>query len=515
MAPLIEQAFPSSTMFFISVLCFTLLILLFTKRTFKNKSNPPPSPPKLPLLGNLHQIGPLPHRSFQELSKKYGPIMLFHLGEIPTLVVSSAHMAREVLKTHDSVFASRPHFKAATILSYNHHDIAFSPYGEQWRCLRKITSMHLFSSKRVVQTFKTLREEEVLFMVNKIKQEAETSTDGDGVVNMRDAFYKFTNDIICHMISGKTFRRDGREEKLMNMVLDSVPLLGKFNPEDFFPSLKWIGPILGAKVRKEAQKIFNMGYAMMTEVLKDRVEGRTEGDQDFLDILLKLQSDEKQKKEFEINDMHIKALCYQSLTAGSEPLALSLEWTMLELLRHPRVLKKLQEEVRAIPSQNEVLKSEDVTNLSYLKAAITESFRLHPPTPLLIPRESMDYCNVEGYDIPKGSRIFVNTYAMGRDPAVWDDPLEYRPERFVNNPFNYNGNTYEITPFGGGRRICPGLQLSLLTMELALANLLWCFDWELPKGLKPEDVDMTETPSLSLKRKEDLLLVAKPTKITS
>jgi Cytochrome P450 len=311
MAPLIEQAFSSPTLLFISLITLTLL-LLFAKRLSSAKLNPPPSPPKLPLIGNLHQLGPLPHRSFQELAKKYGPIMLIHLGEIPTLVVSSAHMAREVLKTHDSVFASRPKFKAATILSYNHHDIAFAPYGEQWRCLRKITSMHLFSSKRVLQTFKALREEEVLFMLNKIKNEAAASA--DGIVNMRSTFYKFTNDIICHMITGKSFRRGGREKKLMEMVFDSVPLLGKFNPEDCFPSLKLLGlgPIIGAKVRNEAQKIFRLGYAMMTEVLKDRVEGRTEGDGDFLDILLKLQKDEKQKKEFEINDEHIKALCYVS-----------------------------------------------------------------------------------------------------------------------------------------------------------------------------------------------------------
>ena len=205
----------------------------------------------------------------------------------------------------------------------------------------------------------------------------------------------------------------------------------------------------------------------------------------------------------------------QSLAAGSEPLALSLEWTMIELLRHPRVLKKLQEEVRSIPAQNNLLTSEDVSKMTYLKASMTESFRLHPPTPLLIPRESMDYCNIEGYDIPKGSRVFVNTYAMGRDPEVWDNPLEYRPERFVDNPFNYNSNSCEFVPFGGGRRICPGMQLSLLTMELALANLLWRFDWELPKGMKPEDVDMTEMPSLSLKRKEELELVPKPRQITS
>ncbi|KAJ4809569.1 Cytochrome P450 [Rhynchospora pubera] len=510
----IEQAFSSSALFLISLASFVFLILLFTRsKPSKNLPNPPPSPPKLPILGNLHQLGTLAHRSLQELSKIYGPIMLIHLGEIPTLVVSNARMAREVLKTHDAVFASRPLLKAATILAYNHHDLAFAPYGDQWRSLRKITNMHVLSSKRVVHTFRHFREEEVAFMVDKIHKDATTSP--DGIVNMRNTFYKFTNDIICHMMTGNSFRKDGREEKLMNIVVDSIPLLGKFNPEDFFPSLKWVGRLLGAKVRAEAWKTFKVGDAMMTEVLKDRVEGRTEGNEDFLDILLKLQKDENQKKEFEIKDEHVKALCYQSLAAGSEPLALSLEWTMIELLRHPRVLKKLQEEVRGITSQNDLLTSEDVSNLTYLKAAMTESFRLHPPTPLLIPRESMDYCNIEGYDVPKGSRVFVNTYAMGRDPEVWDNPLEYRPERFVNNPFNYNSYTCEIVPFGGGRRICPGMQLSLLTMELALANLLWRFDWELPKGMKPEDVDMSEMPSLSLKRKAELELVAKPRQITS
>src|ERR1035438_3200436 len=122
MSLLIEHAYSSPPLFFISLITTLTLLLLLYRKVFKKKLNPPPSPPKLPLIGNLHQLGPLAHQSFQELSKKYGPIMLLHLGEIPTLVVSSAHMACEVLRTHDSIFASRPKFKAATILSYNHHD---------------------------------------------------------------------------------------------------------------------------------------------------------------------------------------------------------------------------------------------------------------------------------------------------------------------------------------------------------------------------------------------------------
>ncbi|KAF3341366.1 cytochrome P450 71A1-like protein [Carex littledalei] len=222
MAPLIELAFPTSIIFFISLFSFTILILLITRKPSKNLPNPPPSPPKLPILGNLHQLGTLAHRSLQELSKKYGPIMLIHLGEIPTLVVSNARMAREVLKTHDAVFASRPLLKVANILAYNHHDLAFAPYGEQWRSLRKITHMHVLSPKRVVHTFKHLREEEVLFMVNKIEKDAAASP--EGIVNMRNTFYKFTNDIICHMMTGKSFRKEGREEKLMQCLIASLSL---------------------------------------------------------------------------------------------------------------------------------------------------------------------------------------------------------------------------------------------------------------------------------------------------
>ncbi|KAF3338405.1 cytochrome P450 71A1-like protein [Carex littledalei] len=240
---------------------------------FNKQFNPPPSPPKLPLIGNLHQLGPSAHQSFQEPSKKYGPIMLLHLGEIPTLVVSSPHMAREVLRTHDSVFASRPQFKAATILSYNHHDIAFAPYGEQRRSLRKITSMHLFSSKRVVQTFKTLREEEVLFMLNKVKEEPAASP--KGIVNMRKTFYKLTNDIICHIITGESFIRDGREEKFMNMVFDSIPLLGKFNPEDIFPSLKWIGPIIGSKEQEGTRTSPSTGMAYTCRGTRGQMDQNT------------------------------------------------------------------------------------------------------------------------------------------------------------------------------------------------------------------------------------------------
>ncbi|KAJ3683479.1 hypothetical protein LUZ60_013706 [Juncus effusus] len=500
----IEQAFSDpSTLFFLSLIFITVSTLLITKRSSKSLRNPPPSPPKLPFIGNLHQLGTLAHRSLQTLAKKHGPLMLLHFGERPALIVTSPRMAHAVLKTHDAIFANRPLNKVTGILTYDHQDMAFAPYGEQWRCLRKIASTHLLSAKRVVQSFKNLREEEVLVLLKNIKRAAENGKS----VDLTDLISTFTFDLIGHMVFGKSFRKKGRNDKLKTILVASIPVIGKFNLEDFFPSLSWLGSILGGEVREEAKRIARDADELITELLEEHVEGDEE---DYVDVLRKLQKDENQRKEFVITDVNLKSTLLEALAAGTEPLAISLEWNLVELLRNPKTMKKLQDEVRGVLPQNKMLTSEDVSKMSYLTAIITETFRLHPPTPLLLPRESMEYCQIEGYDIPKGSRVFVNTFAIGRDPEIWDNPEEFRPERFINNPYNYIGNNCEIFPFGGGRRICPGLQIANLALELALANLVRRFDWELPNGQKSEEIDMTEAPSLSLKRKEKLDLVAKP-----
>ena len=284
-SPLIEQALSSSTLFFLSLLLIILSTILIKKMSPKKLRNPPPSPPKLPLIGNLHQLGSLPHRSLQTLAKKYGPLMLLHLGERPALIVTSPSMAHAVLKTHDAIFANRPPNKVAGILTYNHQDMAFAPYGERWRCLRKITSAHLMSAKRVVQSFKNLREEEVSVLLKNIERTAENGKP----VDLTDLFSTFTFDLICHMVFGKSLRKEGRK----NVFRACIPLLGKFNLEDFFPSVSWLGAMLGAEVREEAKRVARGMDELMRELIEEHVEGKMGGGEggkkDFVDILLKLQ----------------------------------------------------------------------------------------------------------------------------------------------------------------------------------------------------------------------------------
>lgn len=184
---------------------------------------------------------------------------------------------------------------------------------------------------------------------------------------------------------------------------------------------------------------------------------------------------------------------------------------MVELARSPTTMRKLQDEVRGIGFGKELVKEEEANEMMYLKAVIREVFRLHPSVPLLLPRELMEDCRIEGYKIPQKTRVLVNVWTIGRDPKYWEAPQEFKPERFMEGgAVDFKGNDFQFTPFGAGRRICPGMNFAIASLELALANLIYHFDWELPGGLTSEDLDMSEALGLVLRRKQRLHLVAKP-----
>ncbi|KAK3152337.1 hypothetical protein QOZ80_2BG0157570 [Eleusine coracana subsp. coracana] len=183
---------------------------------------------------------------------------------------------------------------------------------------------------------------------------------------------------------------------------------------------------------------------------------------------------------------------------------------MAELLRNPRAMKKAQDEVRQALAGHATVTEDNLTNLHYLRLIIKETLRLHPP-PLLLPRKCETACQVLGFDVPAGTTVLVNAWAIGRDPAHWDAPEEFVPERFESEGSrDFRGMDFEFIPFGAGRRICPGITFGVAHVELALAGLLFHFDWELPGGMAPEELDMTEGAGLATRRRYDLLFVAVP-----
>lgn len=203
-------------------------------------------------------------------------------------------------------------------------------------------------------------------------------------------------------------------------------------------------------------------------------------------------------------------LVQDMFAAGTDTTFITLDWAMSELLMNPHIMEKAQNEVRSILGEKRVVAESDLQQLHYMSAVIKETFRLHPAVPVLVPRESMEDVIIDGYEIPAKTRIFVNAWAVGRNLESWEDPNAFKPERFLESNVDFRGQDFELIPFGAGRRGCPAIAFGVAVVELALAQLLYSFNWELPPGVAPKDLDLTEVFGISMHRRENLNVVAKP-----
>ncbi|MCD7472202.1 hypothetical protein HAX54_013210 [Datura stramonium] len=480
-----------------------ILIFLLPKAKKSCKNNLPPGPLGLPFIGNLHQYDALtPHIYFWKLSKKYGKIFSLKLGSTPMIVVSSAKLAKEVLKTQDLVFCSRPSILSQRKLSYNGRDIVFQRYNDCWREMRKISVLHLFSHKKV-KLFSPVREDEVSRMIKKISQQAATSE----VTNLSNLMISLSTTIICRIAFGIRFDEEAHERRRFNYLLEeSATMLTSFFVSDFFPYLSWIDKFTGLRDRLEKNfKDLDDFYEELIELHLDPKRPKSmEGD--ILDVLLQLKKEKLTPIDLTFED--IKAIIMNVLLAGSDTSAAAVIWAMTALMKNPKAMKKVQEEIRkSIRKKGNILNEDDIQNLPYFKAVIKESFRLYPSVPLLLPRESMKKSTLQGYEIQPGTIVHVNSWAIARDSEIWENPEEFIPERFLHNNVDYKGQDFELIPFGAGRRGCPGITLGITSMELALSNLLYAFDWELPYGMKKEDINTDVRPGITMHKKNELCLI--------
>ncbi|XP_048136334.1 cytochrome P450 71B10-like [Rhodamnia argentea] len=479
-----------------------------TMTTKQRKKNLPPGPPPLPIIGNLHQLGHLPHQSLWELSRRYGPVMLIHLGCVPTVIISSPSAAREVLKTHDLNCCNRPRLLSTGRLTYDHLDIAFTEYGDYWRELRKLCLLKLLSAKRV-QSFRYVREEEVGSMIESIAKSAESGT----LVDMKEKFMALTVSITCRVAFGTAFPwmefKDGR---FMDMIREAMAMLGSFSASDAFPRFGWIvDRFTGLHSRLE--KSFRSMDVFYQKVIDEHrnTNKRNEEEEDIVDLLLKMERDQTELATVPLQEDNIKAILMDIFLAGVDTGALVMDWTMAELARNPKAMRKAREEIQSCVGNKKWVDEDDLHGLKYLKLLLKEAMRLHPPNVLLVPRETMGHFKLFGYDIDPKTRIQVNVWGIGRDPNLWESPEEFVPERFEGSPIDYKGNHFELLTFGAGRRICPGISMGMAVVELALANVLHSFDWKLPEGMTEKDVSMEEGAGQTVFKKVPLtLLPVKP-----
>ncbi|CAD6246295.1 unnamed protein product [Miscanthus lutarioriparius] len=451
-----------------------------------------PSPLGLPIISHLHLVSDLPHISLRDLSTKHSRdgFMLLRLGTVPTLIVSSPRAAEAIMRTHDHVFASRPTSTVSDDLMYGSSDIAFSPYGEHWRQARKLVTAHLFTVKKV-QSYRSARKEEVSLVLAKAWEAAVAGT----AVDISMMMNTFANDIVSRAVSGQVLPGRRPEQALPGAGGGQLCFVWRVQPKDYFPGLaRSLGFLSRRFLRNRAHETHKRWDELLETILSDherRDSTHRHDGGDFTDVLLSVQ------KEYGMTRNHVKAILMDMFAAGTDT------WPSYK-----------EKSIRKhTPEGQETVEEEDLASMPYLKAVVKETLRLHPPAPLLLPRFSMADSIVHGYYVPSGTRVIVHAWALGRDPESWENPEEFTPERFVDGGsaagVDFKGNHFHFLPFGAGRRICPGLNFGMATVEIMLANLMYCFDWQLPMGMEDKDVDMTEVFGLPVRPKEKLMLVPK------
>ncbi|GJN38195.1 hypothetical protein PR202_gb27215 [Eleusine coracana subsp. coracana] len=531
---------------FVALLLAGLLLPLFILATTASRRRNngrclPPSPPGLPLLGHLPLLGSLPHRKLRALAESHGPVMLLRLGRVPTVVASSSAAAQEAMKTRDLAFASRAPSAMATKVLYG-RDMVFAPYGEFWRQARRVSVVHLLSPRRVQSfSFRRAREHEAATLLRRIHIHVNSS----GVVNLSHLLISYARGVISRAAFGDhDYELDGEDGggKLRKVFEDFEELLGAGTVGEFVPWLAWVDTLTGLHAR--ATRTFRALDGLLDRVLADHLATKRRrrlmvGDdddhrQDFVDVLLDVkEAEEKAGGEVQFDTTAIKAIILDMFAASIDTTHTTLEWAMAELINHPHQMRKLQTEIRgAVPaavnnnngSRSVVVTEEHLLEnkhklMPYLKCVIKETLRLHAPVPLLVPRETMEDTELLGYHVPARTRVVINAWAIGRDHATWGrDADEFVPERFAaGEEYDIVGqqDDFRFVPFGAGRRGCPGIGFAVPSIELALATLLYHFDWELPPpantgGVASSTLDMTELYGLSVRLKATLNLVAKP-----
>ncbi|KFK33559.1 hypothetical protein AALP_AA5G029300 [Arabis alpina] len=481
-------------------LLFLIIILILTafKHSKRGQHHKPPSPPGFPIIGNLLQLGELPHQSLWKLSKKYGPVMLLNLGKVPTIILSSSETARQALRDHDLNCCSRPTLAGPRELSYNYRDIAFSPFSDYWKEVRKLAVQELFSTKQV-NSIQHIKEEEVKKLIDSI---AESTSP----VNLNKKFHALTVSVVCRIAFGVRFDSN---EKFNKLIREAFEMLGSFSASDFNPYFGWIIDwFTGLQGRRE-RSVRDLD-AFYEQMIGLHNQGKEQGSEDFVDLLLRLENEEAVLGTDKLTRNHIKAILMNIILGSIDTSAITMTWAMAELARNPRVMKKVQSEIRNQIGNKSMISLDDIDQLNYFKMVIKETWRLHPPLPLLSPREVISAFEINGYKIQPKTRLQVNVWSIGRDPNSWKDPHEFLPERFMDSNIDAKGLNFELLPFGSGRRMCPAVYMGTTMVEFGLANMLYHFDWKLPEGMVVEDIDMEESPGLTVSKKNELLLV--PTK---
>ncbi|XP_051127409.1 cytochrome P450 81Q32-like [Andrographis paniculata] len=478
------------------------LILLYIAYIFspingtRRRRRLPPTPgAPMPFIGHFRFLKFPLHRTLHHLSQKLGPIFSLRFGNRLVVVVSSPATAEECFTKNDVVLANRPRLIIGKYIGYNYSTLVASPYGDYWRNLRRFATVEVFSTARL-NLFQSIRRDEVGRLIGKLRRNC---SDGFARVQLRESLFDLTFNNIMRMIAGKRYfgrDEDTEEAKRFRELKDDIfRVSGISNPQDFIPVLRWFD-FRGLK--KKMGKLFEQMDGFLQGLIDEH-----RGNKDANTMISHLLNLRESDPEF-YTDTVIKALIVVMILAGTDTSGVTLEWAMSALLNHPDKLDRARAEIDEVVGGDRLIDESDFSRLPYLHHIVSETLRLFPATPLLVPHEPSTDCKIGGYDVPRGTIVLVNAWSIHRDPAVWDEPERFRPERFEGEAGL--ATPPKLMPFGMGRRSCPGNGLALRVVTLALGALIQCFEWRRVDG---EMVDMAEGKGVSTPKAVPLVAMCK------
>ncbi|GER30924.1 cytochrome P450 [Striga asiatica] len=476
-----------------------LLTLLFTaRRRSRPGPNLPPSPPgSLPLIGHVHLLKTLVHRTLHDLARDVGPIFTLRFGRRPVVVVSSATLAAECFDRHDLVLATRPEASVdRNSLGFGPTTVIGAPYGPHWRSLRRLCDLEVFGTTRLA-SFLPARADERDRMVSGLYRRAVEKVRAE--VDVEAVIVELTFNNIMRMVAGKRYYGEEAEDdeeakRFRDLTKEALELTSAANPGEIFPVLNWLGLNgLERKMASHARKTDDFMRGLLDQ------HRRARGGDTMVDRLLAMQ----EKDPGYYTDELITGLIVALIIAGTDASVVTTEWVMTLLLNHPEVMEKVRQELDSHVGSDRMVEEHDLHNLRYLHYVVMETLRLYPSVPMLVPHAPSKDCEIGGYTVPKGTMVLVNAWSIHRDPATWDDPLAFKPERFEN----LEVENHKLLPFGMGRRACPGAGLAQKFVGLAVGSLIQCFEWERPG---PRKIDMAEGSGTTLPKAEPLVAVCKP-----
>ncbi|XP_039128926.1 cytochrome P450 89A2-like [Dioscorea cayenensis subsp. rotundata] len=511
--------------FIISTLFFFFSYTLFFK--IFNNGGLPPGPPLVPIIGNIQWLWTsseaFPNR-LRDLHARYGPIITLHIGSFRAIFISDRQITYDALITRGAVFADRPPAIPTTgVFTSNQHTINSAHYGPLWRLLRRNLISEILHSSRV-KLFSNGRQWVLNILISKIRASAETNN--SIVLDFKENIQFSMFCLLVLMCFGEKLDEKAIrdiETATRNFLLYSL----KLSVLAFFPTLskliyrkRWNTAI--NLLQKQKDIIIPLIRTREKHKEKQNKQGWSDDNEkerfvySYLDSLLDIKLTEEGNRK--LTDDELSNICSEFLNAGTDTTATSLEWIMANLVKHQEIQAKLFDEIQGVVESTEAeeVKEEELQRMPYLKAVVLEGLRRHPPGRFLLPHSVAEDVMLNGYVIPKGVTINFMVADLGRDDKVWDKPMEFRPERFMEGG---EGEGVDITgskeinmiPFGAGRRICPGFGLALLHLEYFVANLIKNFEW---KAIEKEEVDLiSEKPEFTVVMKNSLRARITPRKI--